>query len=307
MDTTALDSSKSRLRSLRLEAESILALLAGQPSSSDTRTTASDLVASELGGAFTDYLFGTRRLGRIVGRKFSQQSRRNQRAQLESSASSRISSVLAQLENEVIAVKGEIDARTFRSVRSAIGRARTLSKASSAARACLRIVGHLEQAKPQARRAPKPPFKRSERVSSLGRFDLRAFEQELRQFIAGQLSARLPDWWEKRIPQLAREQAERRMRQRDRTWPWSKNNDHAPIHFVDFKDYAGIITEDRNWEEIFKPYFGDKEVIRVKLRELEPIRIDLAHARDLSRTDEVKLRLYVGEITQMIRGGAPPS
>ena len=49
-----------------------------------------------------------------------------------------------------------------------------------------------------------------------------------------------------------------------------------------FPDYAKIIFEPKNWEQAFSLVFVDAETLRVKLRELEPIRTDVAHSRKLS-------------------------
>lgn len=68
------------------------------------------------------------------------------------------------------------------------------------------------------------------------------------------------------------------------------------MHFIDYPDYAKIILRRDNWDQVFSSTFKDKEIISVKLREIEPIRNAIAHFRKLSRSQEEKLDLYVGDV-----------
>ena len=74
----------------------------------------------------------------------------------------------------------------------------------------------------------------------------------------------------------------------------------APIHYVDFSDYAKIIGDSRNLGSVFRPFFLDLEVVRSKLRELEPIRHGIAHSRTVSAEGKIKLRLYAGEFFRLM-------
>jgi hypothetical protein len=300
---TPLDDAKVRLRALNLEAESVINLLNSPSSTSDSRTTVGDLVASELGGAITGELFGRRRIGRAIGLKLSKQTRANQRTQLTAASRSRSLSVVQQVEFELRNLKGQISERRRRSLLNALNRAKSATKPLTIAQAAIRVIGEIEAlpSGPIAFAPTKAPGARSEVTADQAL--LRHLEQDLRVFISGQLSSIDANWWMRRIPPEVRQAAEHRLQQRERTWPWTPGVEATPIHYVDFSDYSKIIGFDQNWSGVFGRFFGDVEIIRSKLRELEPIRNDIAHSRTLSTEARTKLRLYAGELTRMMKEG----
>jgi len=133
---------------------------------------------------------------------------------------------------------------------------------------------------------------------------LYALETELREFIQKQLKAISSNWWRERVPQDVRENAEKRKQRNEKQWPWYGGKDKPLICYVDFADYAKIITRRNNWKDVFQQFFKDKETISVKLRELEPIRNAIAHSREVGPRDLQKLRLYAGEILACIRNAS---
>lgn len=75
------------------------------------------------------------------------------------------------------------------------------------------------------------------------------------------------------------------MNKNEKQWPWRTSKAYRPIYYIDFTDYVKIITRRDNWAEIFQSIFKDKEMVSVKLRELEPIRNSIAHFRKLNRKE----------------------
>jgi len=129
---------------------------------------------------------------------------------------------------------------------------------------------------------------------------LKEFERSLREFIETRLSFIAPNWWKERIPGDVKEKAEERKNRNDTLWPWIEKGEVHPIYYINFSDYVKIITKRDNWKEVFSTYFIDKNIISAKLRELEPIRNNIAHFRELNSSDITKLKLYSKEILDCI-------
>lgn len=116
---------------------------------------------------------------------------------------------------------------------------------------------------------------------------LRILERVLREFIDLELSTASRDWWaEGRLPRESRIQAEERKQKREHPFPWLSQQDLPAREYLDFSDYAEIITMERNWNEVFQPIFIRPEVIRGKLIELNLLRNDIAHMRGLPSLDK---------------------
>jgi len=126
-------------------------------------------------------------------------------------------------------------------------------------------------------------------------------ETTLRVFIQKQLERVSSNWWRERVPHDVQERAERRKRQNETQWPWHEDRNLSLIHYVDFADYAKIITKRNNWNEVFKHFFKHRDAIAVKLRELEPIRNAIAHSRELTTAQLRKLELTAYEIVTCIK------
>ncbi len=144
----------------------------------------------------------------------------------------------------------------------------------------------------------EPPAPKAERPGgpSEDYLILQNLEKTMRTHLVGKLSALTPNWWAERVPADVREAAEQRMIHRQASWPWYAGENVDPIEYVDFADYAKIISRRDNWRDAFEAMFRDPEILRTKLRELEPTRNDIAHSRVLSRAAREKLRLYASDL-----------
>ena len=129
---------------------------------------------------------------------------------------------------------------------------------------------------------------------------LQKLETKLRECIQTQLEAISKNWWKEKIPNDVQEKAELRKIKNEKQWPWHISKYLPLIFYVDFTDYAKIITRRDNWKQVFKGIFKDREAISVKLRELEPIRNAIAHFRELSPRELDKLKLLSEEIISCI-------
>ncbi len=110
---------------------------------------------------------------------------------------------------------------------------------------------------------------------------LKLLEARLRELISQQLAAITPTWWKQRVPEGVRVNAEQRKEKRDRLWPWLVDQ-VSLVYYIDFADYSAIVGRQDNWKEVFQKVFRDRESVLVKLKELEQIRNDIAHTRDLA-------------------------
>jgi hypothetical protein len=116
---------------------------------------------------------------------------------------------------------------------------------------------------------------------------LRVLERALRDFIDHELSRISEDWWaEERLPLGTRRRAEERKQKREHSFPWLSQQNLPAKEYLDFSDYAEIITMECNWNDVFQPMFSRKEVIRGKLIEISMLRNDIAHMRELRPLDK---------------------
>jgi exonuclease VII small subunit len=124
-------------------------------------------------------------------------------------------------------------------------------------------------------------------------------ENKLRELIVNVLG-KSENWWDSEaIPNDVREKANQRKATDEKPWPWLEKGDFEPIFYVDFADYAKIIS--KNWQTVFKEIFEDRQEIMLKLKELDPIRNAIAHSRPLKTNEAKKLELYKDEIVNHIR------
>jgi len=129
---------------------------------------------------------------------------------------------------------------------------------------------------------------------------LQDLEGALREFIESKLSSITQKWWKERIPPDVQRNAEERRDRNAALWPWLEKEELHPIHYINFPDYIKIITRRDNWKNVFSTYFIDKTIISSKLKELEPIRNNIAHFRELRKSQIAKLKLYSKEILDTI-------
>jgi hypothetical protein len=134
---------------------------------------------------------------------------------------------------------------------------------------------------------------------------LKGLEGALRSLISEELSRITARWWKQRIPPDVRENARNRKERRERIWPWLEAKGYSSMHYVDFGDYSKIIARNDNWDECFEEIFRDREFVLVKLREVEQIRNEIAHSRDLNDIQLDTLRLHNKYLLAVMKGRTP--
>lgn len=135
---------------------------------------------------------------------------------------------------------------------------------------------------------------------------LRVLERALRGFIDRELSRVSRDWWaEGRLPRESRTRAEERKQKREHPFPWLSQQDLPAKEYLDFSDYAEIITMERNWKDVFEPIFVRSEVIRGKLIELGILRNDIAHMRELRPADKEAFIATGRQLISAVEGCRP--
>jgi hypothetical protein len=129
---------------------------------------------------------------------------------------------------------------------------------------------------------------------------LKELEQDMRNCVTDELSRVEADWWTKRIPEQVRTNCEVRKQSRETPYPWSEPTEYPPIYYADFTDYLRIVSQKENFQDCFGPIFGEISTLSMKLRELEPIRKDIAHSRNLTESQVEVLRVYSSQIRTAI-------
>lgn len=128
-------------------------------------------------------------------------------------------------------------------------------------------------------------------------YRLTLLELHIREFIVTQMRAIVGNnWIRQRVHQTMREAwAEKREK--------AKQAGQAPkdlIHYADFADYALLMEQRNNWNDVFEPVFGRKEDIRESWQRLFPVRIATMHARLISQDDELLLEFETKRILKAI-------
>ena len=124
-------------------------------------------------------------------------------------------------------------------------------------------------------------------------------EQSFRNVITRKLRELSSDWFDTRVPERIRKKAEKAKRH-DNNSDDQYKKEISLIDYVEFIDYAEIITGEDNWNAVFKEVFSDKDAIIVKFRELKPIRNAISHSRDLRPRQILKLQLYSDDLINVI-------
>lgn len=131
---------------------------------------------------------------------------------------------------------------------------------------------------------------------------LKDFENRLRLFIQSNLEKTVGEkWWKLRVPPDVQERCRERKEKREKAYPWMEEKEYPLIFYADFLDYVKIITRKDNWRQIFRQCFMDDAWIKTKLMELNPIRTDIAHGRELEPEDIQKLKMSTKEILRCIK------
>lgn len=285
---------KNRARGIRFRAEQALSSFeALSRQANPIRDGFNDTVASELVGYAAGRWFGQRRAGRKLGRMYSVQNRRAQKQAFLDQHRLEALNLLGELGMLVQEGNGGIPPRIAASLRATVVSARSVKGPAPILRKVIQATSRIEAIEPPRPKAlPAGPGVDYTRLKSL--------EQALRNLIQDRLRKLTAQWWETRVPLEVRANAEKRLRARDRKWPWHNDGSTSPIDFLDFSDYAKIIADPANWNDTFRDVFREAKVIEVKLLELEPIRNAVAHSRDLTQQHREKLRLYSGELLTLM-------
>jgi hypothetical protein len=131
---------------------------------------------------------------------------------------------------------------------------------------------------------------------------LKDFENSLRRFIQSSLEKIVGEkWWKARVPVDVQQRCRERKEKREKAYPWMEKKEYPLIFYADFLDYVKIITKKDNWRQIFRRCFMNEAWIKTKLMELNPIRTDIAHGRELEPEDIQKLSMYAKEILRCIK------
>ena len=131
---------------------------------------------------------------------------------------------------------------------------------------------------------------------------LRQVEEALRELISGELQKLSPRWWKERIPSDVRDEAQERKELDEAPWPWMEGKKLPEHYYMNFSEYSKVICKRDNWREAFALVFRDEEWVRVIFKELEHIRNDVAHNRDLTERQMTILRIYSADVLRVISG-----
>src|SRR2546422_4514099 len=280
---SALDELKSRVSGLKAEVARMLQEPASAPPAGPT---AWDVFAEEagavIGGALTSDFLGRSRVGSRAGRALVRQQRLTLQRQAAVNRRTGAVAIVARVRAEVEGSREHLDERFRRGLIVLLAEAENAHRPETilrrAGEAVDRVLSYAPRAQPQG--------------PSEDNLLLKRLEEALRECIVSGLSTLTPDWWMARVPDNVRSKAEGRKAKGESSWPWYGGKDLPLIYYVDFTDYSRIIRREDNWRDAFSHFFGDPEILQTKLRELEPIRNDVAHTRGLTENARDKLRVY---------------
>ncbi len=296
MEDPTLDHMKSEAKGVLGEAVALANQISRTPDPmSPLVDYAVDKVAAGFGAAVTESLLGVRRPGSQVGRVWIQRQRAIARRAQQEAQKKQAVALAIRLEGAVKGLPDSAGRRFKRSMLNELAEARKVLRAATVVRRIAVVAERISDYEPPSPLIEGPALEYTQ---------LKDLEQGLRDTIVDVLSRLSGNWWEERIPEDVRLNAERRLQANASPWPWHALKAEHPVSFIDFPDYMKIITRKDNWREAFLAIFKDLESVRTKLRELEPIRNNIAHSRDLTVLQKEKLRLYSLELlTAMHRKG----
>jgi len=281
------------INSIRSEAERLLETLsAPKPIGPTPGDIATEAILGHVTGGIASEIFGRRRTGSRIGRAIARSGRQTQIAQSAAQTRAQAVALVHQARQVVNSASPMVGPRVSQSLLRGLADAESSRRPDTILRKVLQATGRLE-----AFRASVP----AELPRTAAPEALIALERALRQCIEKRLSAVSESWWAKRVPEEQRNRAERRRARRENVWPWLDAGEHSIVEYLDFPDYAKIILEPANWKEAFSAVFADEDALRVKLRELEPIRVDIAHARVLTDAHRRRLETYAEDLLAAIR------
>lgn len=136
--------------------------------------------------------------------------------------------------------------------------------------------------------------------SDLSPYDLiKLLEQKFRVLIVKVLSNE-DNWWNTRIPGGVYKSVQEKMETYEESKKYVKMPKRDMIEQIDFAHIREIIRQSNNWNEFFKNIFNDKEIFESKLKELERIRNDVMHSKDITENDKEKIKIYFNDLVYCI-------
>ena len=292
MPDDPLAAARATLQGVKWQAEQVLnAYSASRTSHVAPQNVAGQEIMGAIGGTLSREFFGVKRPGVRYGKALAAANQRAARHRAEQEARAKALAIVERARRAIETASTVLDPRTTRSLLSNLANAATASRPETILRGVAGCVNRLEAYRPPPRRVSlEPDFPEA----------LRRLEAGLRGCIASRLSKLAPDWWTSCVPADLRGQAERRKANRERVWPWLRGGDHPAADYLGFPDYAKIILEPTNWDRAFKEVFVDRDALRIKLHELEPLRTDIAHSRSLSTAHRARLEAYSADLLAAI-------
>jgi hypothetical protein len=115
-----------------------------------------------------------------------------------------------------------------------------------------------------------------------------SLETTIRRLIRDQLQEAQPDWWEKRVPEHVRKEAEKRKKREEETG-FTRRSDE-PIDFLTFGELSEVIKT--NWD-VFGAVFSNAKAVERVMGNLNTLRGPIAHCAPLAEDEVVRLRLSV--------------
>ena len=145
-----------------------------------------------------------------------------------------------------------------------------------------------------SRPIPTRPRHRDDSFQVMPKVILWEIERTLRTFLERQLRGMYGDkWHEQSVPRDILKRWTFRQEKDRNEGRWR----NSLIDYSDFMDLLIVITESRNWDDLFEAFFENKEDISVSFRRLAPIRNSIAHNRQLGEADQITL---IGEAHRIL-------
>lgn len=265
-------------------------------------------IASKIVEGFAEEIFQSRTAGRIGGKLIKykiKQEKALQKEQVSSSLERSYYSINFQIRKlfEAISIKkiGLKPTGNSKLLLKKLARVETHIKLETKVR---KTIAYLIQLKEEEliynKEIPNLCLTKSSKTVRLDPYKrVKKLEVTLRELIESKLSKNDPNWWKTRIPDDVQDNAKKRKRKNESPWNWIKGGNPL-IDYIDFGDYAKIISRRDNWNEFFSLIFRNKNELSSKLGELEPIRNAIMHSRDIDEKQKRRLELYSDDIFDKI-------
>jgi hypothetical protein len=117
-----------------------------------------------------------------------------------------------------------------------------------------------------------------------------SLETTIRRLVREQLQAAEDKWWENRVPEQIRKDAEK-LQKRDADTGFTRRSDD-PMDFLTFGQLSGIISA--NWD-VFGAVFSSAKAVERVMAALNTLRGPIAHCSPLAEDEVVRLRLTVAD------------